>query len=373
MSKQRARRGTGSLYRSKRSRYWHIQYYVGGRRVRESTGTTSKTEAQRTLTDRVAKAQNGSMPVDVRKVTFDQLADLVRADYRKNNRKSADRLELSLDHLSKHFGGWRAVHIKEPAIDGYIAARLDQGAANGTVNRELAALRRAFRLGKKLGLVAVEPEIEVLEEDNIRTGFVEHAMFARLEEELPEHLRALALTGFVTGWRKRMLLSRRWRNVDLESGWLRMEPGETKNKKGINFPLGKVRRLKAALEAQRDRKLEIERRTGHIIEHLFFYYEGQRAGEPILDFRGAWEAACRRAGCPGLLFHDLRRTAVRNLVRSGVAESVAMKFTGHLTASVFKRYAIEDEKMLEEGGAKLDGFLEDTMPAMPDRKVLSLG
>ncbi len=75
MSKRRARRGTGSLYQSKRSRYWHMQYYVGGRRVRESTGTTSKTEAQRTLNDRVVQAQNGNTPIDVRKVTLDQLAD----------------------------------------------------------------------------------------------------------------------------------------------------------------------------------------------------------------------------------------------------------------------------------------------------------
>jgi integrase len=63
-------------------------------------------------------------------------------------------------------------------------------------------------------------------------------------------------------------------------------------------------------------------------------------GQPIRDFRGAWDQACTAAKKPSLLFHDLRRSAVRNLVSAGVDQSVATRITGHKTVSVFQRYRI---------------------------------
>ncbi len=164
------------------------------------------------------------------------------------------------------------------------------------------------------------------------------------------------------------LLSRRWRHVDFTNGWRRLEPGETKNGEGRQFPL--VPRLRVVLEAQAERRRAIEKRTDRIVDALFFHHEGRREGEPIREFKRAWKSTCRRAGCPDLLFHDFRRTAARNLVRAGVAEPVAMKLTGHLTPSVFKRYAIVDESMLREGAEKLSALYADR--ASPERKVIPL-
>ena len=79
-----------------------------------------------------------------------------------------------------------------------------------------------------------------------------------------------------------------------------------------------------------------------------------RDGKPIVEYRKAWERARDAASCPGLLLHDLRRTAIRNLRRIGVGESVAMKISGHKTASVFKRYDIVSEDDIRDVSARLD-------------------
>src|SRR3954454_12391664 len=78
---------------------------------------------------------------------------------------------------------------------------------------------------------------------------------------------------------------------------------------------------------------------------------------PIKNFRASWILACQRAGVPGLLFHDLRRTAVRNLRRAGVQETVIMKITGHRTRSIFERYNITDETDTREAGRKAGEYL----------------
>jgi len=81
---------------------------------------------------------------------------------------------------------------------------------------------------------------------------------------------------------------------------------------------------------------------------------GKKKPRRIVSFIKAFKTACRKAGCPGRIPHDLRRTAVRNLERTGVPRSVAMKLTGHKTESVYGRYAIADDRDLRVAVERLD-------------------
>src|SRR5262245_47479766 len=152
---------------------------------------------------------------------------------------------------------------------------------------------------------------------------------------------------FITGWRSRSeVLPLRWPQVDLAAGFVRLEPGTTKNSEGRAFPL--IPELRVLLERRQAIARRCERAQGRIIGHVFHRY-----GRPIKSLRRAWITACRKAGRPGLLPLDLRRSAVRNLERIGISPSVAMKLTGHKTEAVYRRYAIVAENDLREASAKL--------------------
>ena len=92
----------------------------------------------------------------------------------------------------------------------------------------------------------------------------------------------------------------------------------------------------------------LQRKTGRIIPLVF-----QHNGRPVRDFRKAWATACVKAGCPGRIFHDLRRSAVQRFQHAGIARSVAMKLTGHKTENVYRRYAIVSDRELREAAATL--------------------
>jgi integrase len=107
--------------------------------------------------------------------------------------------------------------------------------------------------------------------------------------------------------------------------------------------------LREVLEGQRSITQNLQRRHGMLCPQVF-----HRAGMPIKSFRVAFQTACRGAGCPGRVLHDFRRTAVRNLVRAGIPERVAMQMTGHKTRSVFERYNIVSAGDLRDAGKRLD-------------------
>jgi integrase len=235
-------------------------------------------------------------------------------------------------------------------VTAYAAQRLDEGAKPSTINYEMATLRRAFRLGLDAGRVTAQPKISMLRTNNIRKGFFEKEQFEAVLRHLPDHLKPVAHAAYLTGWRKEELLSRQWRHVDLNEGWLRLEPGETKNGEGRDFPF--TIELRELLWAQHEGIQELKRRSDRIVSWVFYRPDGGRVG----DSRKAWATACRLAGVPGRLLHDFRRTAVRNLERAGVSRSAAMRMTGHRTESIYQRYAITDSTMLQEAAAKLDAF-----------------
>ena len=188
-----------------------------------------------------------------------------------------------------------------------------------------------------------KPHVPRLEERNVRQGFFEGAEFNALLAALPAYLRHPLTFAFWTGWRVQSeILTLKWEQVDLDEGTVRLYAGTTKNNEPRLIFLPDE--LRAVLGGQWSEHL-----TLHPNCCLVFHRNGQK----IKDLRGIWARACREAGLSGKIPHDLRRTAVRNLVRSGVSERVAMRISGYKTRDVFDRYDIVSEGDLREAARRL--------------------
>jgi integrase len=172
---------------------------------------------------------------------------------------------------------------------------------------------------------------------------------------LTEEMQPVIHVAYLTGWRlSSEILPLKRSQLDVKSGWLRLDPGETKNKEGRNFPL--TEELRGVLEAQTARTRALEREMGQIIPWLFHRQDGRQ----IKSLKHAFASACKAAGVPGRKIHDFRRTAGRNFERIGVSRSAAKKMGGWKTDSMYQRYAIADEVALKEAAAKIDASLVST-------------
>jgi integrase len=344
-----ARRRRGPIFL--RGRTWWLQYSHRGKVYRETSRSTRRKDAEALYKRRLAEIGRGRLVgPDVEKVSFADLVQVLRDHYKANRLRSLARIEGALVHLTAFFERARAVEVTSDRVLRYVTTRQEEGSAAATINRELAALRRMFILGEQAEKVARRPHISLLSEDNARKGFLEPDQLRAVVAELPEELKPVIEAAYLTGWRIRSeLLSREWHHVDFKGGWLRLEPGETKNKEGRQFPLTPP--LRALLEAQKAKADALARSTNKITPWVFFRENGR-----IKDFYGTWRSACRKVGVPGIVPHDLRWSAVRNLERAGVSRSVAMKMVGHKTEAIYRRYAIVAEADLVAGGEKLSGL-----------------
>ena len=347
-----ARRRRGPIFL--RDRVWWIYYSYHGTVHRESSRSKRRKDAEALYKRRMAEMGRGRLiGPDVEKTSYEDLEQMLLDHYRTNGLRSLARIEGALQHLRGFFARALALEITADRIVRYIVHRQEQKAANATINRELAALRRMFILGERSEKVVKRPHIALLQEHNARKGFLEPDVFHAVVAALPDDLKPLIEVAYISGWRLRSeLLTRQWKHVDFKAGWLRLEPGETKNSEGRQFPL--IPSLRNVLEAQKVKADNLARETGQIIPWIFF----RRNGEPIKDLYGAWDRACGAAGVAGLVPHDLRRSAVRNLERGGLPRATAMKLVGHKTEAIYRRYAIVVESDLLAGGEKLEGLLQ---------------
>jgi integrase len=339
-----------------RGKFWYIRYYRAGKRYEENTKKTKRTEAEAILRKREGDIQNG-VPVTPMhsRVRFDDAATDIETEYKANGRKSLDALTRRIaKHLRPYFGGRKLAHITGADVNAYKLHRQTEGAANGSINRELAALRRMFALARENGKTTSTPVIKMLDEHNTRTGFFELDQFEAVRRHLPRDIQPVITFGFWSGWRiPSEVLTLQWRHVDFAAAEVRLDPGTTKNGEGRTLPFGDLPELAELLTARKAATEAVERATGRIVPHVF-----HRNGKPVRSFRKAWAVACDLAGCPGRIPHDLRRTAVRNFVRLGVPQAVAMEITGHKTASVFERYNITDENDKRAALSKLAGAVK---------------
>lgn len=242
--------------------------------------------------------------------------------------------------------GAGASRVGTAQLAEYVEKRQGEHASQSTINRELALLRRAFSLGfdaepQKVSRVPKFHRFIVSEKGNERRGFVEEAQYRKLAGEAREPwLRTLLALAYTYGFRKAELLGMRCSQVDLLNDTVCLHSGETKNDEG-----------RIVVLTDECRVLVTEMRKGKQPDD---YLLTRPNGEPVRDLRGTWETLVSKAGLRGLLLHDFRRSAVRNMVRRGISERVAMRISGHKTRSVFERYNIISEADIRDAARKIE-------------------
>lgn len=346
---RRYARRAGSVYERRDSPFWWITFSLSGKKFYENTKIpVSETGSRKRAEDELKKKLHDSNRYavsDTHNVTVADLAADYITDYVNNGRKSIGHAKSRWnEHLKPFFGICKASRVTGELVERYKQFRLEEKASNATVNRELAALRRMFHLGRDSGKVSAVPRIKLLVEDNVRIGFVEDATYSKLANECSKQgglwMRAMFECGYTFGWRKQELLKMRVSQIDLSRRTIRLEPGSTKNMKGREVTM-----------------------TDNIFEMISECVRGKIAMDnvftrdeniPVRSFRGLWENICEAAGCPDLLFHDLRRTAARNLRRAGVDRSTIKSIGGWLTDKVFERYSIVDQADIKDAILKLE-------------------
>jgi len=301
------------------------------------------------------------------KMAFYSIANLWEAylrDYRNRGGKDEGRLEIAWNHLKQMFQAQRVEEISTDSINRYIESRRGQGIKNGTINREIAVLRAMFQHGTRVTPPMVDrlPAFPTrLKESEPRQGFIEDPQYAALAAHAKATwMRAFIECAYSFGFRRGELLDLRVGAVDLLERWIHLSGAETKN--------GKPRKVKMTAKVF---DLVCACVRGKKPEAFVFTRDD---GSRVVDPREDWYNLCVAAGLgkyvittrrdgeayqkyKGIQIHDFRRSAIRNMIRRGISDNIAMKISGHRTRSIFDRYNIGDEKdlakaaqLIEEGG-----------------------
>jgi integrase len=346
-----------ALYR--RGKVWWFSFTYHGRRVQQSTDLENKKEAGKIAKIAFTRLVEGRWGLAEQRpsISVGELLNKLEADYRLGGKLSPQKVS-AIKRVREDFGTMKSDAVTAEFVDRYIEKRKTAGAANATINRVTELLRRAYNLAK-----LPTPEIRHLSErDNARSGFFTPAEFNRIELFLPEYLKDFSRFAFLTGWRRNEIRSLTWNDVEDNAIYLRRE--NAKNGAARSVPISGE--LVALIERRKAAK-SVKREEGILLASTVFHCDG----EPIGEFRKAWATASVAAGlgtficlkcdqaiggrrctrCEakavkyvGRIFHDLRRSAVKNLIDCGVNQKTAMEISGHKTDAMFRRYHIVSQE-----------------------------
>jgi integrase len=362
VEKKKRRSGKGSIGRVKGSTYFYIWYRSKGKTIRESTRSESKMVAASLLARRVTEAADGIPPVqEQKKFTYEDARAALIADYEREKRSSlltrADgRKDIcGLKQLDDYFSGRHLSGITSDDVEGFIKQRQEEGVGPAIINRSSALLKRMLKLMHRKNKLRSIIWVPMLKEPEPRQGFLAPKKYAELENAVQEDLRPVLYYLYITGCRTNAAKQIEWPQVifDGDKVEILLRAAQVKNKEPLLLALDK--KLAAPL-----RDTPKEKRVGRLFTTTNLTKAFRKACVAV--GLGKWrDPEDHDKGYDGLTLHDLRRSGVRNLRRAKVQEDIAMKISGHKTASVFKRYNIVDSDDLHEAMQKTTAYLANSL------------
>jgi len=364
---------------------WFFEFTWQGKRIRKSTrqGNRESAETIASLFRSDLAEQRFGLEAPKPVVPVNELLDGVQKQYERRARANGEtdisnQNSALLRVARRDFGSKMTSEITAKAIEAYQDREQARGKAAATINRRTEVLKHAFlRDGRPF------PKFDKLsEEGNAREGFLDATQLDRLTSHLPEDVADFTRFAFVTAMRRSEIASLTWSNV--VENEIRLRALDAKIKKARKVII--AGELVPLMERRRAARVFT---TTDGIQALssFIFHRGD--GLPIGEFKKSWASACVAAGlgvmrCPkcgaegaakwcegckretryrGQIFHDLRRSGVRRLIRAGVPQSVCMSISGHKGVSTFTRYNITDTKDVENAMLCLQDYDNKTRQA----------
>jgi integrase len=359
-AKAPGRYGEGRLFRRGR-RFWIAVWAPTSsgewREIRETTGTCDEAKAREFLRRRIRGIENHKEGIQAftgpsqERMKVNELLDALLTDYQTRGIKSLRHCICHMKPVRAYFGERRATNVTPDLVRKYIEFRKNDGRSNAKINREVELLNAAYCLAVREGRLNRKPHVPRLRERNARAGFFERDEVERIVKFLPPPIDDMTRFAFLCGWRREEIRTLTWANVDRQAREITLI--DSKNGERRTLPLDEIGWLLF------DRLWEGRRYQRKDGTEAVSAYVFHRKGRPVASspFSRAWSAARRKAGLPGKLFHDLRRSAARNLLRSGIPQAIAMSITGHRTDSMFRRYAISSSQDKREALRRQNEFL----------------
>ena len=343
---------------------WWIAYYNGrGDESREPAakvvgkprGTATEADAHRALKRRYQEILGGRfVGPQAERVTIQQLLDAYRdhcllrgckvvhqARLKDGSTVYRGRLVSCLTHVAEAFGDEPAINVTAARIDRWVADMLAANIPPGSAKVYVAYLRAALLLAKRQGRLAAVPYFPTIEVRDARQGFVDRDELARIVAALPDPINDVAQLAYMIGWRKREVLDLQWAMLDRVGGVLRLP--DSKNGEGRVVPVA------GAVATLIEKRWRLRALTPWVFH---------AAGQQVRWINQQWNRACREAKVPGRLFHDLRRSAIRNMEAAGVPRSAAMRISGHKTEAMYRRYAVTSTDDLRQALERVEAFRE---------------
>ena len=282
--------------------------------------------------------------------------------------------------LRPFFGTTKVAKLTTRMLDAFIEQRQKQGRKFATIRNDLAYFRSALRLELKntpCRILAV-PHFPTITVDNTRTGFLDFPQYEVILDHLPVSIKCLFVVAYHIGNRLGALLDLKWHQIDFDLRVVFLDSRHGNKTTGTAPIYGDMRKWLTQQKQIRDEHFPA-------CEKVFFWYpqdceidpyfktghggHRRKPGAEIRSFKASWKNAVKEAGAPDLLFLDLRRSAVRNMVqKAGVSERRAMEITGHRTRSMLDRYNIVAIQDVQATGIQMDAWV--AQQRQPKRKVV---